>query len=163
MLAAKPLEDYLKKNKLFDTDEIKLALSHKSAGGSNYERLEFLGDAVLGAAISDYLYCELKKPEVGILSKTKGYLVSRDVLYKIGVRNNVLKYFKHGIALKKNDIKRNKKIISDIVEAIIGAIYLLKGYDEAKKILIRYTVIISLNFRQRCFRFHGVRFLYIQL
>lgn len=131
-----PIERYLKKNGLLETEEVKLALSHKSAGKSHYENLEFLGDAVLGLVISNYLYRNSKDTDVGTLSRTKGYLVSKEVLYRIGSKNELARHMKHGTTLKVKEVKNNKKIISDVVESLTGAVYILKGYAEAEKFIL---------------------------
>ncbi len=73
---------------------------------------------------------------MGTIAKLKGYLVSKEVLFKIGDVNFVAERMRLGSALKISDIKKNKKIISDVVESVIGAIYLLKGYSEAKKFIL---------------------------
>jgi len=130
------IERYLRRAKLLKKKEVIEALTHKSAEGKHYERLEFLGDSVIGLVVSEYLYNEFPELDVGTISKIKGYLVSKEVLYKIGKENNVLKRLIAGSALRKKDLKSNKKIISDVIESIIGSIYLIKGYKEAKKIII---------------------------
>ncbi len=124
----KYIERYLEKSKLTGKKEVAEALTHKSADTRHYERLEFLGDAVLGLVISDFLYREFDEVEVGKISRIKSYLVSKEVLYKIGKDNNIIKLMKIGTALRKKELKTNKKIISDIIESLIGAVYLLKGY-----------------------------------
>jgi ribonuclease-3 len=103
---------------------------------NHYERLEFLGDSVLGTVVSESLYLEVKEPDVGVIAKIKGYLVSKEVLYKIAKENHIQEHIILGSALKMKDIENNKKIVSDVVESIIGAIYLLKGFKETKKFIL---------------------------
>jgi ribonuclease-3 len=86
--------------------------------------------------VSDFLYHEVKGTDVGTIAKIKGYLVSKEVLFKIGDINFIAEMMRLGSALKITDIKKNKKIISDVIESVIGAIYLLKGYGEAKKFIL---------------------------
>ena len=136
MLGTGSIEKYLKNNDLYDTQLVDLAFSHKSAGKSHYEKLEFLGDSVLGLVISEYLYSETDGHDVGTLSKTKGYLVSKEVLYIIGRQNSLIKHMKHGSTLKVKEFKNNKKIVSDVVESLIGAVYLIKGYAETKQFIL---------------------------
>ncbi len=132
------LESYLKENKLSEHKLIKAAFTHKSSGDTHYERLEFLGDAVLGLIVIEFLYKEFEpKVDVGELSKTKSYLVSKEVLYNIGKRNNIIKFAKYGSALTNKEIKTNKKIISDVVEALIGAVYLIKGFTAAREFVLK--------------------------
>ncbi|MBN2753240.1 MAG: ribonuclease III [Candidatus Goldbacteria bacterium] len=136
MLKESIIEDYLDKNGLLNQKPVLEALTHKSAEGPHYERLEFLGDSVLGLCVSDYLYSEMSDTDVGAISKIKGYLVSKDVLYKIAADNNLIKHIVFGSALTKKDIKNNKKIMSDVIESLIGAIYLLKGFEEVNEFIM---------------------------
>lgn len=86
--------------------------------------------------MSDFLYHEIKGKDVGTIAKIKGYLVSKEVLFKIGDMNSIAGRMRLGSALKISDVEKNKKIISDVVESVIGAIYLLKGYREVKKFIL---------------------------
>jgi ribonuclease-3 len=131
------LETYLKKNKLFDTDEIKHALTHKSVNAENYEKLEFLGDSILNLVISEYLFKNKPDYDVGELAKIKSYLVSKEVLFKIGGKNSIIKYLKFSRALNKKEVRNNKKIISDAVESLLGALYLTKGFEVTKEIILK--------------------------
>lgn len=131
------IEDYLKKNLIFNSIEIQRALTHSSFDAQNYEQLEFLGDAVLGLIISEFLYENMKEMRVGDIAKMKSYLVSKEVLFKIGVKNNIIKLLKIGQALKIQEIKNNKKIISDVVEAILGAIYIKIGLQKVKDFILK--------------------------
>jgi ribonuclease III len=130
------IEDYLTRNGLIDSVEIQDALTHKSADSRHYEKLEFLGDSVLGLIISEYLYAWFNDVDVGVMAKMKGYLVSRDALFVIGKKNNIVKLLKSGSALSRKEIKDNKKIISDIIESIIGAVYLVKGLEAAREFIL---------------------------
>lgn len=130
------IENYLVKNGIIESPEIQAALTHKSADTKHYEKLEFLGDSVLGLAISGYLYSAFKDVDVGVMAKIKGYLVSRDALFKIGKKNNIIKMMKSGSALSLKEVKDNKKIVSDVIESIIGAVYLLMGLDPAVEFIM---------------------------
>lgn len=131
-MGKKYIEEYLKKKLIFNSDEIQRALTHSSFDMQNYEQLEFLGDAVLGLVISEFLYEKMKEIKVGEIAKIKSYLVSREVIYRIGTKYNIVKLIKLGQALKEQDIKYNKKIISDVIEALIGAIYIKFGFPEVR-------------------------------
>ncbi|MBT5213420.1 MAG: ribonuclease III [Pelagibacteraceae bacterium] len=99
---------------------------------SNFERLEFLGDRVLGLAISAIIYKKFSNNNEGDLSKRLSYLVQKNFLHKISVdlkMNNILKY-----TFKKNE-KMNISILSDSIESLIGAIYLDGGFLNAKKFI----------------------------
>ncbi len=130
------LENYLKKNKLFSTDEIRHALTHKSINMENYEKLEFLGDSILNLIISEFLYKNRPEFDVGELAKIKSYLVSKEVLFKLGRNNNVINYLKFSKALSKKEVGNNKKIISDAVESLLGALYMTKGFDTTREIIL---------------------------
>lgn len=130
------IESYLIKNGLIDSVEIQDALTHKSADIRHYEKLEFLGDSVLGLVVSEYLFAWFNDVDVGVMAKMKGYLVSRDALFKIGKKNNIVKMLNAGSALNRKEIKDNKKIISDIIESIIGAIFLVKGLEPAREFIL---------------------------
>jgi len=86
--------------------------------------------------VSEFLYREVKGTNVGDIAKLKGYLVSKEVLFKIGSLNGIAARMHLGSALKLKDVENNKKIISDVVESIIGAVYLLKGFAEARKFVL---------------------------
>lgn len=99
---------------------------------SDFERLEFLGDRVLGLAISSIIYKKFSKNNEGDLSKKLSYLVQKNFLYRISTDlkiNNFLKF-----TFKKND-KINISILSDSIESLIGAIYLDSGFINAKKFI----------------------------
>jgi len=133
MFFKKPIEEYIKKNGLAQSPYIKEAFTHKSAGGRDYERLEFLGDSVLGLCVTDFLLANHGGKEVGEFSKLKSYLVSKDVLFRIGEKNEIIKRIVTGGTLTRKDIKGNKKIISDVVESFIGAVYLAHGFERTKE------------------------------
>ena len=99
---------------------------------SNFERLEFLGDRVLGLAIAAIIYKKFSSNNEGDLSKRLSYLVQKNFLHKISVdlkMNNILKY-----TFKKNE-KMNISILADSIESLIGAIYLDGGFLNAKKFI----------------------------
>lgn len=116
-----------------------LAFTHKSAIANfkkqnikNNERLEYLGDAILDAVIADFLYSKFPEYNEGILTKMRSKIVNREFL------NNLAYLTKINNLIQIN--KKNNSIIDNIygnaVEALIGAIYLDKGYETAKKIII---------------------------
>lgn len=118
------------------------ALTHTSYANENncesYERLEYLGDAVLELIMSEYFYLNTKYNE-GDMSKIRASYVCESALYEYAKRINLIPYIKvgHGIHTE------NETIIADIFEAILAVIYLDKGYDVAKdyiyKIVIPYV------------------------
>jgi ribonuclease-3 len=102
---------------------LKQALTHSSVTshtGSNYERLEFLGDRVLGVAIADSLYNTFPQEAEGSLSPRHTSLVCKDTVAKVAKNLQIEKY----INIATEDIRENENILCDVCEAIIGAIYM---------------------------------------
>jgi ribonuclease-3 len=111
------------------------ALTHSSYSNEhqceNYERLEFLGDAVLELVTSDYFYQKTTYKE-GEMSKIRASFVCEKALATYAKNLNMEKYIKVGHGQEKNI---NDTIIADVFEAVIGAIYLDQGFRVAKKYL----------------------------
>ena len=106
---------------------------------SDYERLEFLGDAVLELAMSDYLYKNLDVKE-GDMTKLRASYVCENALYEYSKDLNLSNYIKVGHG-EENDGGRFKKVIlADIFESLMGAIYLDLGFDTAKKVILSIIV-----------------------
>ena len=131
----KKLEDHLKTN-FKDKKLLLQAITHKSFDSKiNYEKLEFLGDRVLGLTISEKLIELYPSEKVGTLDKKLASLVNKNKCYEIGKILNLDKFILIGNPSKKI-LKVENKIISDSCEAIIGAIYLDKGFDVSKKFVL---------------------------
>lgn len=131
------IDKFLHKHAIESDTLIKEALTHKSASPSgHYEKLEFLGDSVLGLVISGLLFEAINDREVGSLSRLKSYLVSKEALYKIGKENGIIKQAVLGSTLSMKEASLNKKIVSDVVESITGAVYLRLGYEPAKDFVL---------------------------
>lgn len=121
-------------------DLYKLALIHRSASmclddGTtlNNERLEFLGDAVIEAIVSDYLFVEFPNDKEGFLSKLRSRIVSRTTLNSIAVHIGL---DKHVVVLLNNGMYVQKHLYGNTLEAMIGAMYLDKGYDFVNRLII---------------------------
>ena len=117
---------------------------HKNFKIENNERLEFLGDAVLELIVTDYLYHNYKDPE-GILTNWRSSLVNAVSLSKISKKLKIYEY----LYLSKGESKDNNEkaknyILSNALEAIIGAIYLDQGYKITEK-FIKNNLIINLE------------------
>ena len=128
----------------------KLALIHKSASveledGShvNNERLEFLGDAVIESITSDYLFIEFPEKDEGFMTQVRSKIVSRQSLNNIASKIGLDKYVISHAAGNATQ----KHIYGDAFEAMMGAIYLDKGYDFANRLLINdiYGRYLSLD------------------
>lgn len=117
----------------------KLALIHRSASvtlpdgtPANNERLEFLGDAVLEAVVSDFLFIEYPEETEGFLTQMRSRIVSRASLDDISSRMEIDKH----IVANFNCTYSHKHLSGNALEALIGAIYLDKGYDFANRVVI---------------------------
>lgn len=123
-----------------DTALLKLALTHRSIGSENNERLEFLGDSVLGMVISAELYQRFPQVKEGILTRLRSSLVKGETLSQIALELNLGDYIKLGSGELKSGGYRRASTLADVVEAIIGAIYLdsknESGLETARQIIL---------------------------
>lgn len=103
----------------------------------NYERLEFLGDAMLSAIIANHLYNEVPEGDEGYLTKMRSKIVSREHLNELGKELNLINYVESKIP--KDNFGNN--IYGNLFEALVGAIYLDRDYDYCEK-FIYHTVIL---------------------
>ncbi len=103
------------------------ALRHRSAGTGHNERLEYLGDAILGMIIAEYLYREQPEADEGDLSRLRAYLVRKETLAEIAKENNLGDAMILGPGELKSGGYRRSAILADAMEAVIGAVYLCKG------------------------------------
>ena len=130
---------FQKKIKIKFTNESLLirALTHKSANQIyNNEKLEFLGDRVIGLIISKRLLSMYPDEREGLIDKKFATLVNRSTCAKIANKLNLKKYIKTGSSFK-NLKSSDEKILSDTCEAIIGAIYLDQGIHVVEKFILR--------------------------
>ncbi|MCC8089551.1 MAG: ribonuclease III [Rikenellaceae bacterium] len=118
----------------------KLALIHRSAMVTlengmpvNNERLEFLGDAVLESIVSDFLFIEYPEEDEGFLSKIRSRIVSRSTLNSICKKLGLDKFI---ITQQSNKHIIQKHLYGDALEAMVGALYLDKGYNTVNKLFI---------------------------
>lgn len=126
----------------FNNRELLLtALTHSSFANEkrckSYERLEYLGDSVLGLIISDYLYKNLKKEDEGMLSKIRSSLVCEDSLARVADRLNISEHLRLGKGTEAEGGRTRKSITSDVVEAVIAAVYLDGGLDITRKCVLK--------------------------
>lgn len=117
----------------------KVATTHKSVINTQHpvlhnERLEFLGDAVLGLIVADFLFEEYRGRSEGFLTKMRSKVVSRSTLNQLSSDIGIPSL----IVLHTNPNHQVKHIYGDALEALIGAIYLDKGYAYTKKLLIKF-------------------------
>jgi len=113
------------------------AITHKSANQkNNNEKLEFLGDRVIGLVLSKKLFDLYPKENEGVLDKRFANLVNRRMCCDIGWSIGIHNYIIIGNQKKKID-KKDEKIISDCCEALIGAIYIDQGFNYVKDFILR--------------------------
>ena len=148
--------DYSPKNKIL----FKKAFTHKSmniknleAESYNFERLEYLGDAVLGLIVAKYLFKLYPFKDEGFLTKIRSKIVNRESLNNIGRKIGLKKI----INIKKIKSKSYDSIYGDALEAIIGACYLEKGFDfcenkVVKQIIVPYFDLESLTTQTHNFK-----------
>jgi ribonuclease-3 len=113
------------------------ALTHRSANQNHYERMEFLGDAVLNFVISSALYDQYPEATEGELSRLRAYLVKGDSLSELAIDLNLSDYLRLGSGELKSGGFRRKSILADVVESIIGAIFLDGGIVPAREFILR--------------------------
>lgn len=106
----------------------------------NYERLEFLGDAVLELTSSEYLF--LKKPHLpeGKMTKTRAMLVCEQSLAECARDIALGSYLRLGKGEESTGGRKRESIIADVVEAVIGAIYVDGGFEEAKRFIHQFVL-----------------------
>ncbi|HCY97503.1 ribonuclease III [uncultured Polaribacter sp.] len=143
----KELHNELKKLLKFSPSSInkyKKAFTHRSVQmldkkgiPINYERLEFLGDSILGSVIAAYLYKKVPKGSEGYLTQMRSKIVSREHLNELGKDLNLIRFVKSNI--DQSNVGDN--IHGNIFEALIGAIYLDKGYDFCQKFIHQNVIV----------------------
>jgi ribonuclease-3 len=110
----------------------------------NYERLEFLGDAIFNAVISDYLFSILINREEGELTKIRAEIVRESSLAKCGIALGIGEFMFLSKGEESSGGRERRSIIADVMEAIIGAIYLDGGYLKVKEfILHQFSKVIE--------------------
>jgi ribonuclease-3 len=124
-----------------DLDLLVRAVTHVSAPGkagrANYQRLEFLGDRVLGLAIAELLYAAFPNAPEGELSRRLSELVRRESCAEIAVAWDVGPYLKLGAGEAQSGGRKNQTLLADVCESIIGAVFLDGGYEAAKLLVER--------------------------
>ena len=114
------------------------ALTHRSMGGAHNERLEFLGDSLLGMFIAEALYKQFPKVSEGDLSRMRATLVRGQTLAEIAIEFCLGDHLRLGPGELKSGGFRRESIFADAVEAIFAAVYLDQGMDACKKLVIAW-------------------------
>jgi len=108
------------------------ALTHGSHGRETYERLEFLGDRVLGLVVAGWLYARFPSEPEGKMSRRYNALVARETCGDVGRALDLPRYIRLGRQAREDHANMSDNVIGDVVEAIIGAIYLDSGLERAE-------------------------------
>ena len=128
-----------KNEKLYLTAFSHSSYANEHKAKQDYERLEFLGDAVLDLVVADYLYSNKKETE-GEMTKVRASYVCENALYEYSMSLGLNQYIRVGHGEEKEGGKFKKAIVADIFEALIGAIYLDLGYATARKTVLNIIV-----------------------
>lgn len=113
------------------------ALTHRSATNRNYERLEFLGDAVLDFVVSEAVYLARPEASEGDLSKLRASLVKDESLAELALELGLGEHLILGSGERKTGGHRRGSILADALEAIFGAVFLDAGFDVARALINR--------------------------
>ena len=115
------------------------ALTHPSYGGDHhvphYQRLEFLGDAVLELAVSEYLYSELPEVDEGKLTRIRAALVREETLCRAAKRIGLGGFIRLSVGEERSGGRNKPSILADVMEAVFAAVYLDGGFECAVKIV----------------------------
>jgi ribonuclease-3 len=127
-----------------------LALIHKSAASRfskthtiHNERLEFLGDAILDTIIAERLYSQFPDRDEGFLTQMRSKIVNRETLKKIAMKMGI-----GDLIIARLTQDNHKALFGDALEAMIGAIYLDKGYKKARKFIIKQILSDHVDLNQ---------------
>ena len=111
------------------------ALTHKSAGTPNYERLEFLGDAVLELVVTEQIYRLHPTLDEGAMTRMRVALVRRESLAEVAKRLQLGRYLQFGQGERKSGGMHRASILADSFEALVGAVYLDSGFEVAQEVI----------------------------
>lgn len=120
-----------------DLGLFELAFTHSSVGRENYERLEFLGDRVLGMVIANALYERYPDEPEGNLSRRYNGLVDRDTCAENGREIGVPALVKLGKQAREDGASQSENVVGDVVEALIGALFIDGGIEAAERFILK--------------------------
>ncbi len=115
---------------------LKRALTHRSYSTDHYERLEFLGDSILGCVIANYLYSSYPQLSEGDLSRLRSNLVKEETLVTLAVQLDLGSHLALGEGELKGGGFRRPSILADAMEAMFGAVFLDGGFEAAEKVVL---------------------------
>ena len=123
------------------TDLYLLALTHPSCNSEqntkhqDYERLEFVGDSVIGFVTADLIYKVHSEMDQGLMSKLRSYLVCSKSLANYSRKLGIFEYIRIGHSITHDQLYKSDKILEDVFEALIGALYLDQGIEVAYRVI----------------------------
>jgi ribonuclease III len=112
------------------------ALTHRSRGADNNERLEFLGDGVLGCAVADELYARFPQLSEGKLTRLRASLVREEALAGVANSLGIGEFLRLGEGELAAGPEPRPSILADALEAVLGAVFLDAGYEAARKTVL---------------------------
>jgi len=112
------------------------ANEHAAHGCESYERLEFLGDSILGAVTANFLYRHEPRLPEGRMTRLRAELVCEAALHKVALSLELGSYMRLGKGEENTGGRERTSILADMVEAIIAALYLDSGIDEARRFVM---------------------------
>lgn len=169
MIIDKESVDTLVGTKITNLDLYQKAFTHKSALKENenlkgsFETLEFIGDSVLGFVITKFLYDRYEKHQEGFLTKARTKLVRGETLAGIATKLGLYKWIQMDEKGMRNNWNHNPKILEDVFESLIGAIYMDLGLLHAKEFILRIyndpefvnlqSIMVDDNFKDHLMRY----------
>jgi ribonuclease-3 len=135
------LSDFVHRELGYEPNDLSLfetALTHSSTKGSNYERLEFLGDRVIGLLIARWLYERFPAEPEGKLSRRFNSLVARETCAEVGRELGLPALIRLGKQAREDGANRSDNVVGDVVEALAGALFVEGGLEPAEKFVRRY-------------------------
>ncbi len=126
-----------------DVSYYELALTHPSCNSDlntkhqDYERLEFVGDSVIGFVSADLIYKLHPEMDQGYMSKLRSYLVCSKSLASYSRKYNIYELIRIGHSISREQLAKSDKILEDVFEAFVGAIYLDQGIEVAYRVIER--------------------------
>jgi len=120
-----------------DAALLERALTHKSFGAAHNERLEFLGDAVLAAAMAGLLYRQFERSDEGDLTRVRAHLVREDSLHRLALELELPGLLRLSDGEAKGGGAQRPSILADALEALIGAVFIDAGYEPAAAVVQR--------------------------
>ena len=128
-----------------DSQLLQRAVTHRSFSSDHNERLEFLGDSVLSLAVSSLLYDRLRDLPEGDLSRIRANLVKQDTLHRLAVDLGLSGVIRLGEGEARSGGQKRPSILADVLEALIGAVYLDAGYSAAEALVYRLFQPVEIN------------------